>query len=71
MLDLNEAIRSLRLLWCKDHYTDNEIYEYHTCLNMIEEALCDKGYIMIDPSTFNSESPEQCMEAVQKAIKGV
>lgn len=47
MLDVNEAVRVLKQLRCKDHYTNNEILEYHTCLNIIEEAVCEKGYVIV------------------------
>lgn len=47
MFDLKEAIVVLRQLRCQNHFTNNEIFEYHTCLNIIEDALCDNRSIFI------------------------
>lgn len=69
MFDLKEAIVVLRQLRCQNHFTNNEIFEYHTCLNIIEDALCDKDCVIIDPSSFNTNSPEECYTAIQKAIR--
>lgn len=48
MFDVHEAVRRLRLLRCKNHYTNNEVMEYHTCLNVIEEALCEGKCVIVD-----------------------
>ncbi len=47
MFDVNEAVKTLRLLRCKNHFTNNEILQYHKCLNIIEEALCDGNYEIV------------------------
>ena len=67
MFDVNEAVRTLRLLRCKNHYTNNEILQYHTCLNIIEESLCEENCVIVDLNNINSDSPEDCYKAIQKS----
>lgn len=68
MLDVKEAVETLRLLRCKDHYTNNEVLEYHTCLNIIEESLCERDCVIVDLSSFDNNNPEECCEAIRKCI---
>lgn len=67
MFDVKEAVRVLRQLRCNNHFETKDVYEYHTCLNVIEDALCDKDYVMIDLSSFNTDSPEECYNAIKAA----
>lgn len=69
MLSITEAVKQLKLLRCKKRYTNNEILEYHTCLNIIEEELCNGNCVVIDLDTFNSDAPDECYEAIQRAKK--
>ena len=65
----NEAVKELKLLRCKKSYNNNEILDYHTCLNIIEEELCNGDCVMIDLSTFDTSSPDECYKAIQNAMK--
>lgn len=67
MFDINEAVRELKQLRCKGHYTDDEILTYHTCLNVIEESLCENNCVVVDLSTFDSDSPEECYKIIQQS----
>lgn len=67
MLDVNEAVKTLRLLRCKNHYTNNEILQYHKCLNVIEESLCEESCVIVNLDGVNINSPEECCKAVQKS----
>ena len=64
-MNLKEAITTLKLLRCKKHYNNNEVLEYHTCLNIIEDYLCENDCVILDLSTFNNDSPEECYKAIQ------
>ena len=66
MFTVHEAVRELKLLWCKNHYTNNDVLEYHTCLNVIEEALVEEKCVILDLESFNSDSPDECFRAIQK-----
>ena len=65
----NEAVKELKLLRCKKSYNNNEILDYHTCLNIIEEELCNGDSVIIDLSTFDTESPDECYRVIQNAKK--
>ena len=67
LFDVNEAVKELKLLRCKGHYTNDEILKYHTCLNVIEETLCEGNIVVIDLDEFDSDSPEQCYKVIQKS----
>lgn len=69
MLSITEAVKQLKLLRCKKRYTNNEILEYHTCLNIIEEELCNGNCVVIDLDTFNPDAPDECYKAIQRAKK--
>ena len=68
MMDIHEALKELKLLRCKRSFTNNEIYTYHTCLNIIEEELCEGEYNIIDLKSFDTNSPEECYKAIQKLL---
>ena len=65
----SNAVKELKLLRCKKSYNNNEILDYHTCLNIIEEELCNGDSVIIDLSTFDTESPDECYRAIQNAKK--
>jgi hypothetical protein len=67
MLSASEAVRELKLLRCKSKYNNNEIFDYHKYLNIIEEALCNENCIIVDLGSFNSDSVEECYAAIQNA----
>ena len=67
MLTPNEAVKELRLLRCKRSYDNNELLTYHTCLNIIEEALCEGSCVIADLTTFDDTDPEQCYNIIQKS----
>lgn len=66
-MDLNEALKTLKLLRCKRHYNNNEVLEYHTCLNIIEDYLCENNCVILDLSTFDSNSPEECYKVIHNS----
>ena len=68
MFDVNEAVKTLRLLRCKNHFSNNEVLEYHMCLNIIEESLCDKDCVIVDLSTFDNNNPQECCDAIRRCI---
>lgn len=69
MLDVKEAVRTLKQLRCNNHFTITDIYDYHACLNAVEEALCDNNCVIVDLSAFNTDSPEECYKAIQAVNK--
>ena len=71
MFDVHEAVKELQMLRCKKRYTQNEVMNYHKCLNLLEEELCNGDCVIVDLDYFDSTSPEECYKAIQAAKQSV